>query len=106
MGIIIESVVNKTLDCNEEAMAFVEVDAPIKTVSGQSMLATQGLGLINALCDNHDIKAYLAKGQLVPVLKDHWYQGVEIYVCYQQVKILQPKVRVFIDFFLSKRSMW
>ena len=87
-------------------MEFVVLDAPMKTVSGQSKFAVSGLGLVNALVDNNDIKAYLANGQLLPVLEKYWYSSAEIYIYYHQVKLEQPKVRAFIDFFLSKRKYW
>jgi DNA-binding transcriptional LysR family regulator len=87
-------------------MDVVELDAPILTVSNQSNFAAQGLGLINALVDNHDIKDYLAKKQLIPVLEEHWLSSAEIYIYYQHAKIEQVKIRAFIDFFLSKRQFW
>lgn len=99
-------IINKKPDREQTDAEFVLLEAPVKTVSGHSMMAVQGLGLINALVDNHDIKAYLASQQLVPVLQDYWYSSAEIFIYYQQVKIEQPKVRAFIDFFLSKRELW
>ncbi|GHB76092.1 LysR family transcriptional regulator [Psychrosphaera saromensis] len=93
-------------DQNELEMDCVEVDAPILTVSGQSKFAVQGLGLINALVDNHDIKNYLATNQLIPVLEPFWLSSAEIYIYYQHAKIEQIKIRSFIDFFLSKRQFW
>ncbi len=99
-------VVNKTPNSKQTEMEYQLLPSPIKSVASHSDLAVQGLGLINALVDNLDIKTYLASGQLVPVLQDYWYQNVEVYIYYQQVKFEQPKVRAFIDFFLSKRGEW
>ena len=99
-------VVNKIANSKQEELECEMLLAPIKTVSGQSKFAVQGLGLINALADNHDIKEYLANKKLVPVLENYWYTPVEIYIYYHQVKLEQPKVRAFIDFFLSKRKYW
>jgi DNA-binding transcriptional LysR family regulator len=99
-------IVNKIAYSKQQNMDFVTVDAPIKTVSGQSNFAVQGLGLINALVDNQDIKDYLATRQLLPVLENYWYSSAEIYIYYHHVKLEQPKVRAFIDFFLSKRKHW
>lgn len=99
-------IVNKLAYSKQHEMEFVTLDAPIKTVAGQSKFAVQGLGLINALVDNHDIKNYLANHQLVAVLEKFWYSSAEIYIYYHQVKLEQPKVRAFIDFFLSKRKHW
>lgn len=99
-------VINKAVNSNQTEMEYQLLQASVKTVSGHSALAVQGLGLINALVDNLDIKAYLVSGQLVPVLADYWYKNVEVYIYYQQVKSEQPKVRAFIDFFLSKRDQW
>ncbi|MCL1051857.1 LysR family transcriptional regulator [Shewanella abyssi] len=99
-------VVNKSANSVQTEMEYVLLDAPIKTVSGHSKLAVQGIGLINALVDNHDIKTYVANQELVPVLQEYWYSSVELYLYYHQVKLEQPKVRAFIDFFLSKRKYW
>lgn len=99
-------IVNKVAKSNQQKMEFEIVEAPIKTVAGQSKFAVQGLGLINALEDNHDIKDYIANHQLVPVLEEYWYSSAEIYIYYHQVKLEQPKVRAFIDFFLSKKNYW
>lgn len=99
-------IVNKVANSQQHEMEFVVLDAPMKTVSGQSKFAVSGLGLVNALVDNNDIKAYLANGQLLPVLEKYWYSSAEIYIYYHQVKLEQPKVRAFIDFFLSKRKYW
>lgn len=91
---------------NPNEMDSVELNAPILTVSNQSNFAVQGLGLINALVDNNDIKTYLEKKQLIPVLEEHWLPSAEIYIYYQHAKIEQLKIRTFIDFFLSKRKFW
>lgn len=99
-------IVNKAANSKQKEFEFELLLAPIKTVDRQSDFAAQGLGLINALADNHDIKAYVAKQQLVPVLQSYWYSSVEIFIYYHQVKLEQPKVRAFIDFFLSKRKHW
>jgi len=99
-------VVKKAGDSQQDEMDFIPLQAPIKSVAGHSLLAVQGLGLINALADNHDIKSYLESGRLVPVLEPYWLSSAEIYIYYQQVKLEQPKVRAFIDFFLGKRHEW
>lgn len=97
-------IVNKQPNATE--ISTVELDTPILTVSGQSKLAVDGVGLINALVDNLDIKQYLANNQLVPVLKPFWIPSAEVYIYYQSAKIEQIKIRAFIDFFLSKRKYW
>ncbi|WP_076410455.1 LysR family transcriptional regulator [Shewanella sp. UCD-KL12] len=99
-------VVNKTANSQQSEMEYVLLNAPIKSVAGHSKLAVQGLGLINALVDNLDIKSYVANQELVPVLEEYWYSSVDLYIYYHQVKLEQPKVRAFIDFFLSKRKHW
>ncbi|NQZ07720.1 MAG: LysR family transcriptional regulator [Algicola sp.] len=106
--LVVNKTSNSTISSNKKQteMEYQQLHSPIKTVAGHSFLAVQGLGLINALVDNLDIKAYLASGQLVPVLADYWYKNAEAYIYYQQVKFEQPKVRAFIDFFLSKRDQW
>ncbi|GAB3003077.1 LysR family transcriptional regulator [Psychrosphaera aestuarii] len=98
--------VNKTPNSDQIEMEFEILNAPIKTVACHSALAIDGLGLINALYDNNDIKQAVKNKRLVPVLTEYWYQNAEIYLYYHNVKIEQPKVRAFIDFFLSKRELW
>ncbi|GAA0297272.1 LysR family transcriptional regulator [Psychrosphaera haliotis] len=98
--------VNQTPNSAQIEMEFEILNAPIKTVACHSKLAIDGLGLINALHDNNDIKQAVQNKQLVPVLTEYWYQNAEIYLYYHNVKIEQPKVRAFIDFFLSKRELW
>ena len=99
-------IVNTTENSKKKEVECKLLKAPIRTVSGQSKLAVQGIGLINALVDNHDIVDYLANKKLVPVLEPYWYSFVEIYIYYHNIRFEQPKVRAFIDFFLSKRKYW
>ena len=99
-------VINKKPYSKQQDIEFIQLKAPIKTVAGQAKLAVAGVGLINALIDNHDIKSYVTNQQLIPVLEPYWHSSTEIYVYYHQVKIEQPKIRTFIDFFLSKKKQW
>ncbi|MDN4503638.1 LysR family transcriptional regulator [Alteromonadaceae bacterium BrNp21-10] len=99
-------VINMQPSSQQKNAETILLDAPVKTVNRQSYLAVQGLGLINALVDNHDIKDYLKSGKLVPILEPYWFSEAEVFIYYQQVKLEQPKVRGFIDFFLSKRALW
>lgn len=99
-------VVNKNPNVNAVQPDGVLLDAPIKTVSGQIDLALQGLGLINAADDHWEIRQHLANQRLVPVLEDYWWRSAKAYLYYQNVKSDQPKIRAFIDFFLSKQEHW
>jgi DNA-binding transcriptional LysR family regulator len=99
-------VVNELADQPDGPMQYQQLSAPVQTVTSHTALAIAGLGLINALADNYDIKAAVEQGTLVPVLKPYWFSSVEIFIYYQQVKVEQPKVRAFIDFFLDKRVLW
>ncbi|WP_299076159.1 LysR family transcriptional regulator [uncultured Paraglaciecola sp.] len=99
-------VVNKTEQSVSNEIQTVELNAPIKSVNRQSLMCAQGLGIINALEDNQDIKGYVKSGQLVPILEPYWYASAEIFIYYQRVKFDQPKVRAFIDFFLAKKPLW
>lgn len=99
-------VIDKTPKTEKQQPDYISLDAPIKTVSGQMDLALQGLGLINAANDSQKIIEYVASGQLVPVLAENWWQSADIYLYYHDVKIEQPKIRAFIDFFLAKREHW
>ncbi len=85
---------------------YRELNCPIKTVSGLAEIAVQGLGIINAPADDREIKRFLKKKKLVPLLENYWWPSAEIYLYYQQVKLEQSKVRVFIDYFLSKKEEW
>lgn len=98
--------VNHQPHSNQRKLEYVELNAPVTVIGGQSTLAAQGIGLINAGADDHDIVKYLNSGELVPVLEDHWFTQAESFIYYQQVKYEQAKVRAFIDFFLSKRELW
>ncbi len=89
-----------------EQPSFELLDTPIKTVAGLLELASQGLGIVNSAADDPELKQLLKEKKLVPVLEDYWWPSVEIYLYYQQVKLEQPKVRAFIDFFLSKKVFW
>ena len=99
-------VVNNQANTHPDAMEYRQLEAPIKSVAGQPILAAQGLGLINALVDNPDIRLLVEKGRLVPVLEDYWFSNTEVFIYTQQVKFDQPKVRAFVDFFLAKRDQW
>ncbi len=99
-------IINKTPDNKQTEMEYEKVESRIKVVARQTYLASQGLGLINMLVDDPELKEFLAEGQLVPVLKEYWFAEAEVFIYYQQVKIEQPKVRAFIDFFMSKQDKW
>jgi DNA-binding transcriptional LysR family regulator len=98
--------VRKSLKSTDENSDYLLLNAPIKAVTGLTQLAEQGLGLINAVVDNKDIKRLLSTNRLLPVLEDYWWPTAEVYIYYHQVKIEQAKVRAFIDFFISKRDLW
>ncbi|MCG7565399.1 LysR family transcriptional regulator [Pseudoalteromonas sp. CnMc7-15] len=78
----------------------------VATVGGLIELAIQGLGVINAAHDSRQIKEAIANKTLEPVLSEHWWQNAEIYAYFHNVKHPQPKVKAFVDFFLSKRAQW
>lgn len=100
-------VVNPELEQGkDDDIAYRLMDTSIQVASGHTELAINGMGLMNALCDNGDIKRALADGALLPVLEPYWYRDVSGYIYYQQVKYEQPKVRAFIDFMLEKRPLW
>jgi len=64
--------------------------AEIYTASGAA-----GLGLIQV--PRYRVEAYIAAGQLVPVLEDFPPPPMEVSVLYPQNRHLSPRVRVFID---------
>ncbi|GLX79506.1 transcriptional regulator [Thalassotalea insulae] len=93
-------------DSSDKPYEAIELASDIQTVAGLTELAAQGLGLINAAADQLDIKRHVLQGTLVAVLEDHWSDAAEIYIYYHQTKVMQTKVRAFIDFFLAKRPLW
>ncbi len=78
----------------------------LKTVSGLIELAIAGMGLINADEQIPAIKKALLKGELVPVLKSHWWQSAAIYAYFHNTTPISPKVRAFLDFYLAKVDDW
>lgn len=78
----------------------------IKTVAGMVELAGAGLGLINAPADSHHIQRLLEQGKLAPVLQSFWWEDAEVYAYYHPSSPIQAKVRVFLDFFINKKSEW
>lgn len=82
------------------------METKVISSTGNVQLAIQGLGIINASDEYFEIRAAVKDGTLVPILKDYWYQGVNTFAYYHQVRKEQPKVRVFLDFFFAKRSEW
>lgn len=105
--VVHSELVNSKLETQiEDDVPYVVMDTSVQAAVGHTQLAINGLGLINAMSDNSDIRKALADGTLVSVLEPYWYQNVVGYIYYQQVKYEQPKVRAFIDFMLSKRHLW
>lgn len=98
--------INKTPAVKKETPDYVLLDAPIKTISGQIELALQGMGLINAAPDSSQIRQLLVDKKLIPVLEEYWLSSAKVYLYYHNVKKEQFKIRVFIDFFLSKTDCW
>ncbi|MFC3093900.1 LysR family transcriptional regulator [Alteromonas sediminis] len=78
----------------------------IKTVAGIVELAEAGLGLINAPEESRHIQQFIKQGKLTPVLKKYWWDDAEVYAYYHPSNPIQTKVRVFLDFFMSKRQDW
>jgi len=99
-------VVNKEANQTPEQVNVELLAAPIKTVSGQIDLAVQGLGLINAADDHWGIKEHIENNRLVAVLPEYWWTSAQAFLYYQNVKSTQPKIRAFIDFFLTKQKLW
>jgi len=91
---------------DQEQFAHHQLPCRIKTVSGQIDLAIAGLGLINADEQLPAIQKALKNKQLVPVLKAHWWQSATMYIYFHNAKPVSPKVRAFLDFFLSKVPLW
>jgi DNA-binding transcriptional LysR family regulator len=91
---------------DEEGFAYHSLTSRVKTVTGLLELARDGLGLINANSDAPDIRKSLAKGELTPVLQEHWWQKAKVHVYFHDSKPLSPKVRAFLDFFIAKVALW
>ena len=91
---------------NKENFAHHLLPCRVKTVSGLIELAIAGMGLINADEQVPAIKKALKNGELVPVLKSHWWQSATIYAYFHNTTPVAPKVRAFLDFYLAKASEW
>lgn len=93
-------------DSANKPFGVVELDSTIQTVAGLTELAVNGLGLVNAAADQRDVKQYTEEGKLKPILEEYWSDAAEVFIYYHQSKVQQKKIRVFIDFFLTKRELW
>ena len=85
---------------------YKRLNQRVSSVCGLIDLAKAGLGLINAGDDVQQIQDAILNNELVPILEDYWWQEAKVYIYYHNVRHAQPKVKAFIDFFLSKRSVW
>jgi DNA-binding transcriptional LysR family regulator len=80
---------------------------PLLKVSDTKIMITcalQGLGFVKL----HSLESekYLSNGTLVEILADFREPPQPIYLCYQQHRYLQPKVRLFIKFFIEKIGIY
>lgn len=64
------------------------------------LCAIQGLGIVKMHA--YAVADALEKKQLVEILKGFDDSVHPIYLCYQPSRFVQPKIRRFIDFFVSK----
>lgn len=78
------------------------LQAPVRTSTGHLELCLQGLGLINAAPDLPLIGRAVQSGRLLPVLEAHWYNALDSYYYIHQVRLRQPKVEAFTDFFAAR----
>lgn len=76
--------------------------APVRTSTGHLELCLQGLGLINAPPDLPQIDRAVQSGRLVPVLEAYWYDALDNYYYIHQVRVRQPKVEAFTDYFVAR----
>lgn len=79
--------------------------APVKASLGHLQLCVSGLGLINASANLPEVQAAVADGRLVPVLRDYWFEAMDLYFYTHQVRQRQAKVDAFIDFFWPKAEL-
>ncbi|WP_051208413.1 LysR family transcriptional regulator [Saccharospirillum impatiens] len=78
------------------------MEAPVRTSTGHLELCLQGLGLINASPDMPAVSQAVNAGRLVPVLESYWYDGLDSYYYIHQVRLRQPKVEAFTEFFMAR----
>jgi DNA-binding transcriptional LysR family regulator len=62
--------------------------------------AVRGLGLVQLPC--YLTKDLIEAGKLVEVLRDYQQDGAGVYYFYPKYRYVQPKVRKFIDYFLTR----
>lgn len=71
----------------------------LNSVSSMIECAKEGLGLIQLPL--YLLEKYLASGELIEVLEKYQATDAEVYYYYSRHRYVQPKVRKFIDFFLT-----
>jgi DNA-binding transcriptional LysR family regulator len=78
------------------------LDCHIRINDAQSMMqcALCDLGIIKIY--NYFVEEHIQSGRLIEILKDYREPAKPMYLFYQQQKIIQPKIRVFIDFICKK----
>lgn len=62
--------------------------------------ALQGLGIVKL--HDYSIKKDIESGKLIEILKKYSIEELPVYLFYRSSRHLDPKIRVFIDFYLNK----
>lgn len=88
----------------DDGLPYCLLQAPVKSVIGHVELCIQGLGLINASPLMPEVRRAVAAGLIVPVLQAYWYQSLDLYLYYHQVRQRQAKVDAFVDFFANRMA--
>lgn len=89
-------------DVDDGGFPHTRMLAPVRTSTGHLELCLQGLGLMNASPDLPLVSEAVQQGRLVPVLESFWYGGLDSYYYIHQVRLRQPKVEAFTDFFTAR----
>lgn len=89
-------------DVDDGGFPHTRMLAPVRTSTGHLELCLQGLGLMNASPDLPLVSEAVQQGRLVPVLEPFWYGGLDSYYYIHQVRLRQPKVEAFTDFFTAR----
>jgi len=74
----------------------------VRVNDAQAMLqcALQDIGIIKIY--DYFVDDFIRNGRLIEILKEYREQPKAIYIFYQQQKIMQKKIRLFIDFLFKK----
>ena len=95
-----------TEDNEEDELPYLEMNNSINSTIGAIDLVVHGCGISNFATCIREVQEHMKAGTLVPILRENWWSKGEAFMYWHKVKGDQPKVRVFVDFFMEKLQTW